>query len=179
MKKSVIIVTALIYLVSIVVVAFLGYVAETHNPPIYAEDIIMVLDEQDQKDFPNFPEEPYTYYANGAALYDVTENPNADIESEDLEQRYRYVFKFRGKDEAEFFYNYINEIDLHMMPYSSRGECETLKLDYTIGKDRQDYVGVSKEGKVSYKVFAKASHETVVVSTKDGTNIRIYINIVW
>lgn len=179
MKKSVIIVTAIVYLLSIVVVAFLGFVAEIHNPPIYAEDIVMVLDEADQKDFPNWPEEPYTYYANGAPLYDVTYNPEANIESENIEERYKYTFKFRGKDEAEFFYNYINEISLNMMPYSSQGECETLKLDYTIDKDRQQFVEVSKEGIVTYKVFAKASHETIVVSTKDGTNIRIYINIVW
>ena len=174
MKKSVIIVTALIYLVSIVVVAFLGFVAEIHNPPIYAEAIVMTIDDEES----NFPEEPYTYYLNGGAVYDITYNPDADPEAEGIE-KYTYRIVFRSVTAARYYYNNENELNLHLSPYSSLGECENQHLSYYIEKNRRDSFDVSQEGVVTFKEELAARDETIAVTTKDGTDITIYINIYW
>ena len=173
MKKSVIIITAVIYFVAIITVAFLGYVAEIHNPPIYAESIVMVLD-----DAPNFPEEPYQYYSNGAPIYTVTYNSEADIEATD-NNKYTYMIKFNGIDEFEYFFEADNKLNLHLMPYSSKGECENQTLSYHIDKDRADYVEVTDQGIVSFKVFSKIGSEEVAVTTKDGTDITIFVKLYW
>lgn len=173
MKKSVIIITAAIYFIAIIVVAFLGYVAEIHNPPIYAESIVMVLD-----DAPNFPEEPYQYYSNGAPIYTITYNSEADIEATD-NNKYAYMIKFLGVDEFEYYYENINKLDLHLTPYSSKGECENQTLSYHIDKDRADYVEVNSNGEVSFKKFSKIGSEEVAVATNDGTNINIYVKLYW
>ena len=173
MKKSVIIITTLVYFIAISIVAVLGYVAEIHNPPIFAESIVMVLN-----DAPNFPEEPYQYYSNGAPIYTITYNSEADIEATD-NNKYTYLIKFNGIDEFEYYYESINAVDLHLMPYSSKGECENTSLSYHIDNDRADYVEVTKEGVVSFKVFSKIGSEEVAVSTKDGTDITIYVKLYW
>ena len=173
MKKSVIIITAAIYFIAIIVVAFLGYVAEIHNPPIYAESIVMVLD-----DAPNFPEEPYQYYSNGAPIYTVTYNSEADIEATD-NNKYTYMIKFNGIDEFEYFFETDNKLNLHLTPYSSKGECENQTLSYHIDKDRADYVEVTDQGIVSFKVFSKIGSEEVAVTTKDGTDITIFVKFYW
>jgi len=173
MKKSVIIVTAMIYLVSIVVVAFLGFVAEIHNPPIYAEAIVMTIDDEDT----NFPEEPYTYI-NGAEIYDITYNPNANPESEGID-KYTYRIVFKSSKAAGWYYRNENELNLHLSPYSSLGECENQHLSYYIEKNRRDSFEVSQEGVVTFKEELAARDETIAVTTKDGTDITIYINIYW
>lgn len=173
MKKSVIIVTAMIYLVSIVVVAFLGFVAEIHNPPIYAEAIVMTIEDEDT----NFPDEPYTYI-NGAPIYDITYNPNADPESEGVD-KYTYRIVFKSSKAAGWYYRNENELNLHLSPYSSLGECENQHLSYYIEKNRRDSFEVSQEGVVTFKEELAARDETIAVTTKDGTDITIYINIYW
>ena len=173
MKKSVIIITALVYFIAIITVAFLGYVAEIHNPPVFAESIVMVLD-----DAPNFPEEPYQYYSNGAPIYTITYNSEADIKATD-NNKYTYMIKFNGVDEFEYYFESNNHLDLHLEPYSPKGECENTSLSYYIDKDRNDFVEVSDEGVVSFKVFSKIGSEEVAVTTKDGTNITIYVKLYW
>ena len=174
MKKSVIIVTALVYLVSIVVVAFLGFVAEIHNPPIYAESIVMTIDDEESK----FPDEPYTYYLNGGAVYDITYNPDANPEAEGVD-KYTYRIIFKSSNAARFYYNNENELNLNLKPYSSLGECENQHLSYYIEKNRRDSFEVSQEGVVKFKEVLKARDETIAVTTKDVTDITIYINIYW
>lgn len=173
MKKSVIIITALVYLIAIVTVAFLGYVAEIHNPPILAEGIVMTI-----PNATNFPEEPYTFYANGAPIYTITYNSEADIEAKG-NAKYTYLIKFNGADEFEYYFEKINELHLNLAPYSSKGECENQNLSYYIDKDRADYISVSTEGVVEFKQYSIIGSEEVAVSTKDGTNIRIYLKIYW
>lgn len=173
MKKSVIIITTLVYFIAIVTVAFLGYVAEIHNPPIYAESIVMTI-----PNAPDFPEEPYVFYANGAPIYTITYNPEADIEAED-KNKYAYTIKFMGADEFEYYYENINSLQLYLTPYSSKGECENMHLSYHIDSDRKDYITVSKDGEVQFKCFSNIGNEEVVVSTKDGTNITLYLKIYW
>ena len=176
MKKSVIIVTVLVYLISIVVVAFLGYVAEIHNPPLYAEDIVMVIN--DEIYAPETEADVYTYTAYGTPIYDIFYNPNADPNAEDS-SRYRYQFKFRGYDEYEYYYDEINLIQMHLMPYSSKGECDNLNLSYYIDDSRDNYISVDTKGEVTLKKKLALGNESIMVSTKDGTNIKIYINIYW
>ena len=197
MKKSVIIITALIYLVSIVVVAFLGYAAEIKNPPIYAEDIIMVLDDAE-----NFPEEKYTYYYNGAPIYDVLLNPEwhkeetsesinesndestSEISSlqakvEDDVEVYKYRIKFYGSEEFEYFQENVGQLDLHVEAYSSRGEVENPNLSYYVDKDKADILTVNKEGVVTFNKAQEFGDYEVRVSTNDGSKIVIYVNIYW
>ena len=173
MKKSVIIITALVYIIAIVLVAFLGFVAEIHNPPVYAEDIVMKIEEA-----PNFPDEPYTFYANGAPIYTITYNSEADTTATD-NTKYKYLIKFKGADEFEYYYEQINRLELDLMPYSSQGECENLNLSYYIDKDRLDYITIDQTGVVEFKYYSSIGSEEVAVSTKDGTNITIYIKIYW
>ena len=173
MKKSVIIITALVYIIAIVTVAFLGYVAEIHNPPIYAESIVMTI-----PNATNFPEEPYTFYANGAPIYTITYNSEADASATD-NTKYTYLIKFKGADEFEYYYESINQLQLNLAPYSSKGECENLNLSYYIDKDRFEYITVSNEGVVEFKHYSSIGSEEVAVSTKDGTNITIYLKIYW
>lgn len=173
MKKSVIIVTALVYLVSIIVVAFLGFVAEIHNPPIYAEAIVMEI-----ADAENFPEQPYTYNLNGGDVYDVIYNPDADVEATDY-NKYAYRIVFKSSAAAHYYYNNENALNLNLKPYSSLGECENQTLSYYIDKSKKDSLEVSKEGIVTFKTDLKARDEEIAVTTKDGTDITIYINIYW
>lgn len=173
MKKSVIIITGLVYLLSIVLVAFLGFVAEIHNPPIFAEDIVMIIEDAE-----NFPEEPYTFYYQFSPIYTVTYNPEADPAAED-DTRYSYVIEFVGDDEYKLFYDEINGLELNLHPYSPDGECENQSLSYYIDKNRQEFISVSKEGVVEFKVYDNDGSETIRVSTKDGTNIIKFIHIVW
>ena len=173
MKKSVIIITALVYFVAILTVAFLGYVAEINNPPIYAESIVMTI-----PDAPKFPGEPYVFYSNGAPIYTITYNSEANVEATD-NTKYTYLIKFSGSDEFEYYYENINSLNLNLSPYSSKGECENKTLSYYIDKDRQEYVSVSKEGEVTFKHYSNIGSEEVIVSTKDGTNITIYVKLYW
>ncbi len=163
----------MIYLVSIVVVAFLGFVAEIHNPPIYAEAIVMTIEEEGV----NFPEEPYTY-VNGSEIYTITYNPEANPESEGVD-KYTYRIVFKSSKAAGWYYRNENELDLHLSPYSSLGECENQNLSYYIEKNRKDSFDVSQEGVVTFKEELTARDETIAVTTKDGTDITIYINIYW
>ena len=176
MKKSVIIVTVLVYLVSIVVVAFLGYVAEIHNPPIYAEDIVMVIN--DEIYAPENEEDVYTYTSYGTPIYDILYNPEADTSATDS-SKYKYRIKFRGYDEYEYFYDEIKDIKLNLKPYSSQGECENLNLSYYVDDARDDYIKVDTKGEVTLKKKLTIGNESIMVTTKDGTNIKIYINIYW
>ena len=173
MKKSVIILTAVVYFVAIVTVAFLGFVAEIHNPPIFAEDIIMEFEDE-----PNFPEENYTFYYQYTPIYDVIYNPNFDsaVKGDD---KYKYFIKFRGSEEFKLFYEDINLLELHTKPYSSEGECETQELQYYMADARKDFVSVDKKGGVKFKVYDDSGLEEVRVSTMDGTNKTIYIQITW
>ena len=175
MKKSVVIITTLVYLVAIIVGAFLGYVAEINNPPIYAEDIVMTIEEA-----PNFPSEidTYTYYANGAPIYDITYNSEADPEAEDF-NKYTYRIKFRGEDEFEYFYYYLNDFNLNLHPYSPLGECENQSLSYYVGKDKRDYISIDKKGAVEFKKYTTMGSCDVMVTTADGTRITIYVNFYW
>lgn len=173
MKKSVIIITALVYFIAIITVAFLGYVAEIHNPPIYAESIVMSI-----PNAPKFPEEPYTFYSNGAPIYTITYNSEADIEATD-NNKYSYLIKFSGTDEFEYYFENINSLPLNLKPYSEKGECENQNLSYYIDKDRNKYITVDKDGTVEFKLFTNIGSEEVIVSTKDGTNITIYLKIYW
>ena len=200
MKKSVIIITAVIYLLSIVVVAFLGYAAEIKNPPIYAEDIIMVLDDAE-----NFPEEKYTFYYNGAAIYDVTLNPewhkeessetssqestesqeellNDESTSSETQQDievYKYRIKFYGSEEFEYYQQNLKTLDLHVEAYSSRGEVENPSLSYYVDKDKADILTVDKKGVVTFNKAQEFGDYEVRVSTNDGSKKVIYVNIYW
>ena len=178
MKKSVIIITALIYIVAIIVVAFLGFVAEIHNPPIYAEDIVMVLPEEEVADFPNFPQEPYTYI-NTRPIYDVVYNEDANPDSEVEEERYKYRFIFKSYSAAKWFFLNDNELKLNLKPYSSLGECENQGLKYSIAQSRKNSLEVTEDGIVKFKVDTQARDEDITVTTKDGTDISIHINIYW
>lgn len=173
MKKSVIIITAVIYFLSIVIVAFLGYVAEIHNPPIYAEDIVMAFD-----DFDAFPEEDYSYIGGGTDLYTVHFNAEYDSEAED-NTKFKYIIKFTDFDCFEYYFENINALPLNTKPYSQLGECEDQTLSYHIDKDRRKFVDVDKKGVVTFKEIAKVGSEQILVSTNDGTNIKIYVQIYW
>lgn len=173
MKKSVIIITALVYFIAIITVAFLGYVAEINNPPIYAEAIIMEIPNATK-----FPEEPYTFYANGAPIYTITYNSEVDVEATG-NAKYTYLIKFKGADEFEYYYENINSLPLNLKPYSHEGECENQNLSYYIDKDRSDYIAVDNQGSVTFKYFSTIGSEEVIVSTKDGTNITIYLKLYW
>lgn len=176
MKKSVIIVTSLVYIIAIVVVAFLGYVAEIHNPDIFAEDIVMVLEDAE-----GFPETPYTYYSNlnGAALYQIYYNENDNPDSEIEAERYRYRFVFKSEAAARFFFDYENDLSLNLKPYSPIGECTDQTLTYSIPKNREHSIEVDKEGNVRFKLFTSIRDEDITVRTNDGTDISIHINIYW
>lgn len=189
MKKSVIIITALVYFVAIIVVAFLGYVAEIHNPPIYAEDIVMVINNEFYK--PESESEIFTYYKNGAPIYDIlyyppVEEPAQEVTAENEvltnefvstnTNEFRYIFKFRGFDEYEYFFNTKEKIELNLKPYSSLGECENQSLFYSTDSD---YISVDQEGKVSLKKYDDIGLEEILVKTKDPSKKQIKIQIYW
>ena len=173
MKKSVIIITAIIYFVAIITVAFLGFVAEINNPPVFAEDIIMVFEDSE-----TFPEEPYTFYYQYSPIYDVYYNGNADI-TQSNEEKYKYQIKFRGAEEFKLFFDEINALELNLHPWSSHGECETQELSYYMDTNRKQFVSVSNEGVVQFKVYDDDGLEEVLVSTRDGTNIKMFVQITW
>ena len=173
MKKSVIIITALTYLFAIVLVAILGFVAETKNPPIYAEDIVMVFDDQ-----PNFPEQDYEYYSNGALIYTISYNAEYDNEAEDM-QKYKYNLRFASDEAYEFFQTTEGSLQLKTIAYSSQGNVDNPTLSYYMDKDKAEYVKVDKEGKLEFLTTAELGFYEVRVSTTDSSNITIWISIYW
>lgn len=75
MKKPVILIIALVYILAIVVVGFLGIPARVYNPKTFVEDIALVFDEKLTK----IPEKPtdtvpnrYRIFSNEAITFTIT-----------------------------------------------------------------------------------------------------------
>lgn len=167
MKKAAIIVSAVIYVIAILIVAFLGYEAEIKNPPVYADEIVMKVDT------------PYEHYGNGVLIYTIT---RSKLEEDPEEQKYTYDVEI---NDFEFLYYVLGaEIDLGCKPIShkidentgERLEPKEQGLNYYCSSKQ---VTVTEEGKVTFLVEKDDGSYDLVVSTKDGSNISIYIHIYW
>ena len=172
MKKSVIILTALVYLLSIVIVAFLGYQAEVQNPPILAESIVLRFEGDDK-----FPELPHEHIENGAIIYEVRYNPEYNPESEVLLNRYPYIYDI--KDYDYLYYSVGGKLTLAAEPYSSKGEVSDKSLTYYVDKSKSDYIEVDQKGELTLKAETTSGFYEVLLSTNDGSAIKMTICIKW
>ena len=182
MKKAAIIVCAVIYALSIILVAFLGYKAEMKNPPIYADDIVLSF------------KTPYQKIENGAIIYQITDaapQPKIQAEEEDPEATKKvYKYQVRIMD-FDYFYNVCGgEINVKCTPISNKVDPETneqkvpdeLGLNYSISD--KTIAKSSKEGVVKFNAGLDLDEHSIgaidlVVKTKDTSNITIYIQIFW
>ena len=180
MKKAAIIVCAVIYALSIIIVAFLGYKAEMKNPPIYADDIVL-----------SYPV-PYQKIENGAVIYDVKQiPPQKKTEEEDPEvTKKEYKYKVRIYDFEYFYTECGGSINTACKPISFKVDPETneekipdeLGLNYSISDKK--IAKVSKEGQIKFNDGLDLDEHSLgsidlVVKTKDTSNITIYIQIYW
>jgi len=180
MKKAAIIVSAVIYALSIIIVAFLGYKAEMKNPPVYADDIVL-----------SFPV-PYKKIDNGAVIYEITEfGPSKQTEAKDSEETKKdYKYKVRIYD-FEYFYTLLDgEINAACTPISYKVDAETgeqkvpeeLGLNYSISDKK--IATVNKTGQIKFNEGLDLDEHALgsidlVVKTKDTSNITIFLQIYW
>jgi len=179
MKKAAIIVSAVIYALSIIIVAFLGYKAEMKNPPIYADDIVI-----------SYPL-PYQKIENGAVIYEVRNAPEQKKENSDSEETKKvYKYKIRIYD-FEYFYTVCGgTINAKCIPISNQIDPETnerkvpdeLGLNYSIYDKK--IAKVNKDGVVQFNEGLDLDqHELgsidLMVKTKDTSYLTIYIQIYW
>ena len=174
MKKAAIIIGVIIYALSIIVVTFLGYAAEIKNPPVFADDIV-------------FAEEvPYEYVVNGAVVYKLKAAQNKHIKEEEENTSlitYRYEIEIV---EFEYLIEVLDgEMDVICKPISYKVDEETgvqktpevLDLNYTSGNEK--LAVVNNKGRLTFKQNPDLGQLDLVVSTKDTTNIKIFIKISW
>lgn len=180
MKKAAIIVSAVIYVLSIIVVAFLGYKAEMKNPPVYADDVVL-----------SFPV-PYQKIENGAIIYEVRNAPQVnkvqDVDPEETPKVYKYQIRIY---DFEYFYTVCGgQINAKCTPISNKVDPETneqkipdeLGLNYSIYDKK--IAKVDKEGVVQFNEGLDLDEHALgsidlMVKTKDTSNITIYIQIYW
>lgn len=174
MKKAAIIVCAAIYAIAIIVVAFLGYRAEINNPPIYADDIILVEDKF-----------PYEHIENGVVVYTITEVaplPPERSEEEEVEKEYKYEVKI---NEFEYLYEVLGaQLKIPAKPISFKVDEETgvqkepdeKGLNYVINNKN---VEVNNEGVVTFLKYKDVGSVDLIIKTKDTSNITIYVRIYW
>lgn len=176
MKKAAIIVCAAIYALAIIIVAFLGYQAEVRNPPIYADDVVLVYDKL-----------PYDHIENGLIVYEIREVPAlASGDSTDEDEHAKKVYKYEVEIfDFEYVYEVLNaQIQVQAKPISFKVDEETgevkqpdeKNLSYTVNsKD----VKVNKEGIVTFNEYDDHCSYDLLIKTIDTSNITIYVRIYW
>ena len=182
MKKAAIIVSAVIYALSIIIVAFLGYKAEMKNPPVYADDIVMSCPV------------PFQKIENGAIIYEIRNAPEQKKmpqEEEDPDTTSK-VYKYQIQIlDFEYFYTVCGrEINAACTPISNKVDPETqekkipdeLGLNYSISDKK--IAKVSTDGNIRFNEGLDLDEHSLgaidlVVKTKDTSNITIYIQIYW
>lgn len=165
MKKIMIIIVSVVYFLSIILVAFLGYQAEIHGLPIYAQDIVLTYEAF-----------PYYYIENGAIIYTVTQNANYNPESEDPNNHYKYTIKF---NEFDYFYETHANYQIPAMPVSTEGDVTDKTMSYLIDKDKKDFVEVDDNGVVTFKQYLKTYTFACSIKSQDGGNAAIAIRFTW
>lgn len=181
MKKAAIIVCAVIYALSIIIVAFLGYKAEMKNPPIYADEIVMSF------------KVPYQKIENGAVIYEIKEHIEQNkTENNDNPEATQKVYKYDILiNDFEYFYTIFGgEINAACKPISYKVDEETntpkvpdeLGLNYSISDKK--IAKVSKEGVIQFNESLDLEEHDLglfdlIVKTKDTSNLTIYIRIYW
>lgn len=183
MKKVFIIITAVVYALAIIVVAFLGYQAEINHPPVYADDVVLVQ------------ETPYQCFENGVLIYSIIEvdqsrnNGGAQIANDESTSNPEIItprYKVRIYD-FEFLYECMDaSINLKCKPISFEvdeegkpREPKNQTVSYTVSKNDSSYVSVDAEGTVKFKEPLDIGSFNLAVSSNDGTKIVTYINIYW
>lgn len=175
MKKAAIIVCAAIYALAIIVVAFLGYQAEIKNPPVFADDIVLVHETL-----------PYNHIENGVVVYQIKEVPKEKSEPTTEDEPGKKVYKYEVEIfDFEYVYEVLNaQIQVKAKPISFKVDEETgevkepdeKNLSYTISsKD----VKVNKEGIVTFLEYDDHGSYDLLIKTIDTSNITIYIRIYW
>lgn len=167
MKKAAIIVCAAIYVIAIIVVAFLGYQAEIHNPPVYADDIVLVQPV------------PYERVENGTVIYTINEKADANAD-EGVAHTYDVHIK-----EFEFFYYVMGaKMQIEAKPISFKVDEETgvqkepneKNLNYFVSDEKLE---VDSKGNFTFKVFEDDGSFDCLIMTKDGSNITVSLHIHW
>lgn len=168
MKKAAIILCAAIYAIAIIVVAFLGFQAEINNPPIYADDIVLVVDC------------PYEVKENGTVIYTIKEN-NLEESAEGTKQ-YKYEVEI---NDFEFLYYVLDaKLSLKAKPISYKVDEETKEQKVPQEQGLNYYTSsqnatIDNEGNVTFTRYKDDGSVDFIISSIDGSNINIYIRIYW
>lgn len=178
MKKASIIICAAIYALAIIVVAFLGYAAEIQNPPVYADDIVLLT------------KTPYEHVENGALIYTITENKpkNEEVEetsvtSVDEEPETFYKYDVHIWDFEYLFEVMEGKISIAAKPISfkvddegKQKEPEKKELGYTTASPNAT---IDNNGLVTFNKYKSDGTCICTISSKDVSKIKIFVNIYW
>lgn len=168
MKKAAIILCAAIYALAIIVVAFLGFQAEINNPPIYADDIVLVVGC------------PYEVKENGTVIYTIKENKLE--EGEEGSNKYKYEVDI--KDFEFLYYVLEGKISIKAKPISYKVDEETKEQKVPQEQSLNYYTSsqnatIDNEGNVTFSRYKDDGSIDIIISSIDGSNINIYIRIYW
>lgn len=168
MKKAAIILCAAVYAIAIIVVAFLGYQAEIKNPPVYADDIVLVQ------------EVPYEKKENGTVIYTIKQVPAAN----EGEEANKYKYEVEIKDFEFLYYVLDAKLSIQAKPVSFKVNEET-KEQLVPDEKKVNYftssslASIDEEGNVTFSKYKDDGSIDFVISTVDGSNINIYVRIYW
>ena len=187
MKKSLIVIVSAVYFVAIIIVAFLGFVAEANNSVVYADEVRLVFTKE--AGYSNIQEHSAEYVFNGAVIYTVTENVEYDPEygkeegEIDINKLYKYVFKFEQDAYEDIFFPYIKNIQLvaNAISYEEGKEVTDKSIGYYIPQNYEEDLSVTDDGLVTFLLDASAYICDMSLRSLDGgsANTEVRIRFDW
>lgn len=171
MKKATIIICTVIYFLAIVLVAFLGFRAEVENPPIYCDEIVMTYDC------------PHDVFENGTVIYSIVNNTSyePDVEKQTEETKFKYDIVIK---DFEFIYAVLDgkiQVTAKPISYLKDEEGNALEpsqkeLSYSIVNDN---VTCDNNGNIQFLTEKTHAVYTMLIKSKDGSNVSIFVRIYW
>ncbi len=174
MKKTAIVIAAVIYALAIVVVAFLGFRAEILGQPVYCDDIVL--------DF----ELPQKEWAQGMVIYEITEVPQVEPSEEEFdEDDIQYSWNVQINN-YKYFYDNIGQLSIKAKGVSNKKDSDGNPLTpddpsitYYIPESRASVATIDESGMISFHSYKRAFTLTAQLKTNDSTNITKYVQITW
>ena len=175
MKKTAIIIAAVIYALAIVVVAFLGFRAEILGQPVYCDDIVL--------DF----ELPDKHWAQGMIIYQIEELPPAPTPAEDEIDEDEIVYSYKVViNDYKYFLDHMGSLSIKAKGISNKKDSDGNQLTpddpsitYYIPDSRKDIATIDEEGTITFHSYKRAFSMYAQLSTNDSSNIKKYVEITW
>ena len=187
MKKSLIVIVSAVYFIAIILVAFLGFVAEANNAVVYADEVRLIFTKE--MGYSNIQEHSADFVYNGAVIYTVRENTTYDPEygkeddELDIDKKYKYVFTFQEDAYTDIFFPLLKEIQLNAVPisYQEGAEVTDKRIGYNVPKNYAKALSVDENGKVTFLLDTTTYICDMLLRSLDGgsANTETRIIFVW